>query len=447
MNKTDTVISGAVNVGTPATASAVNAVSTAPATKPKRPKPKSMLMLNEQTTALFENARLAKERGEKVGWSASIFPQEIPETLGLNILYPENHSAGIAARHQADPFLQECEGALGYSNDLCAYAKVNLAYAAVLNGESSIELPDGGRMVKPDFLLLTNNICNQLTKWYENLARQMDIPIFFIDTCYNPYDYVTETRVRYVRAQIDQLIQDLCEFTGKSWNEERFEKIMKISQNNSRLWERANDLLDRRPSPLSGFELFNYMSAMVCNRGKESSTAILEQLNAEIEQHIKDGTSTFPVKEQFRISWDGIACWPYLSHNLRTLKKYGINMVASSYGKAWAIEYEDLDGMARAYCFASTNGDNATTMVSRRLEALKRFGCEGTIYHVNRSCKVMDCQMMEVQRQLSTQAGVPFTSFDGDQADYRNYSEAQFETRIQGLVEVMRQKKEDLINE
>ena len=88
------------------------------------------------------------------------------------------------------------------------------------------------------------------------------------------------------------------------------------------------------------------------------------------------------------------------------------------------------------------HGDNASTMIDRRLEALKRFGCEGTIYHVNRSCKVMDCQMMEVQRQLSKAAGVPFTAFDGDQADYRNYSEAQFETRIQGLVEVMKQNKE-----
>ena len=29
-----------------------------------------------------------------------------------------------------------------------------------------------------------------------------------------------ETRVRYVRAQIDQLIKDLCEFTGKTWDEE-----------------------------------------------------------------------------------------------------------------------------------------------------------------------------------------------------------------------------------
>ena len=423
------------------TAAAPAQAAAAPA-KPKRPKAKSLLMIGEQTNALFENARLAKERGEKVGWSASIFPQEIAETLGLNVLYPENHTAGIAARHQADPFLQECEGPMGYSNDLCAYAKLNLAYTAALNGESSVELPDGGKMVKPDFLLLTNNICNQLTKWYENLARQLDIPVFFIDTCYNPMDYVTETRVRYVRAQIDQLITDLCAFTGKTWDDERFKKVMEISQRNSYLWERANNLMDHKPAPIGGFELFNYMSAMVCNRGKESTTAIMEQLNAEMEQHIKEGTSTFPAKEEYRVSWDGIACWPYLSHNLRTLKQYGINMVASSYGKAWAIQYDDLDGMARAYCFASTNGDNASTMLSRRYEALTRMGCEGTIYHVNRSCKVMDCQMMEVQRQLSKMAGVPFTSFDGDQADYRNYSEAQFETRIQGLVEVMKQNKE-----
>ena len=175
------------------TTAAPAAEQAAPAPKPKRPKAKSLLMIGEQTNALFESARLAKERGEKVGWSASIFPQEIAETLGIVVLYPENHTAGVAARHQADPFLQECEGPLGYSNDLCAYAKLNLAYTAVLNGESDVELPDGGKMVKPDFLLLTNNICNQLTKWYENLARQLNIPVFFIDTCYNPMNIILFT--------------------------------------------------------------------------------------------------------------------------------------------------------------------------------------------------------------------------------------------------------------
>ena len=100
----------------------VNATAPAAPAKPKRPKPKSMIMLGEQSAALMENARLAKERGEMVGWSTSIFPQEIAESLGLNILYPENFSAGIAARKQADPYLQMCEGPLEYNNDLCSYA-------------------------------------------------------------------------------------------------------------------------------------------------------------------------------------------------------------------------------------------------------------------------------------------------------------------------------------
>ena len=65
------------------TAAAPAQAAAAPA-KPKRPKAKSLLMIGEQTNALFENARLAKERGEKVGWSASIFPQEIAETLGFS---------------------------------------------------------------------------------------------------------------------------------------------------------------------------------------------------------------------------------------------------------------------------------------------------------------------------------------------------------------------------
>ena len=88
------------------TAPAAEQAQAAPAPKPKRPKAKSLIMIGEQTDALFASAREAKERGEMVGWSASIFPQEIAETLGIPVLYPENHSAGISARHQSDPFLQ-----------------------------------------------------------------------------------------------------------------------------------------------------------------------------------------------------------------------------------------------------------------------------------------------------------------------------------------------------
>ena len=408
----------------------------APAQKPKRPIAASMRMLNEQTAGMYAKARAAKERGEKVGWSSSIFPQEIAETLGLNVLYPENHAAGVAARHQADPYLQTAEGELGFSNDICAYAKVNLAYAEAMH--------EGGDLVLPDFLLCANNICNQLTKWYERLARTLHIPLFYIDCCYNAEDYVTESRVKYIRAQIDAVIQGLSAFTGKQWDPERFNEVMRISARNNALWERANEALAHRPAPINGFELFNYMGCMVCHRGEKSTTDILQTLNDEIDVHVQAGTSTYPVEEEYRIFWDGIACWPYLSHNLRTLKKYGINMVASSYAKAWALKYDadDLDGMARAYSSCSTNNANLNAMVQRRTDAVRMYHCDGLICHLNRSCKVMDCQMYEAQRQISAATGAAYTIFDGDQADYRNYSEAQFETRIQGLVEVMREKKE-----
>ena len=37
--------------------------------------------------------------------------------------------------------------------------------------------------------------------------------------------------------------------------------------------------------------------------------------------------------------------------------------------------------------------------------------------------------------------GVPCAGFDGDQADPRNFNEAQYETRVQGLVEAMEANK------
>ena len=45
--------------------------------------------------------------------------------------------------------------------------------------------------------------------------------------------------------------------------------------------------------------------------------------------------------------------------------------------------------------------------------------------------------MAEMQRRFTADLGIPCAGFDGDQADPRNFNEAQYETRVQGLVEAM----------
>ena len=409
--------------------------------KPKRPKAKSQIMASELLAKAFTDTIEAKARGEKIGWSTSLFPQEIAETLGLQIVYPENHGAAIAAKKLAAPFLQAAEAG-GCNNDLCSYAKINLAYADVLQCDAS-------NMPRPDFLLVGNNGCNEITKWFELLAKKFDIPLFMVDMTYNHGPAVTDSRVRYIRAQLEKLIDDLCALTGKKWDQERFAEVMRISTENRNLWEQVADYLALQPSPLSGFDLFNYMGPMVFTRGRRETGDVLRQLISEIEEHIKNGTSTYPAEEKYRVFWEGIACWPYLSHNLKTLKKYGINVCATAYARAWSLDYTpgDLDSLARAYSFTSSNNILLDESVRRRKEWNEKFHIDGTIYHVNRACKVMVGQQRELQRQVSEACGgLPYMSFDGDQADFRNFSEAQFETRIEAFAEMMKKHKEERAN-
>ena len=419
-----------------------NTTPAAASAKPKRPKSKSQLMAGALLDKAYNDAIEAKARGEKIGWATSLFPQEIAETLGLNIVYPENHGAAVAAKKLAEPFLHYAE-AHGCNNDLCSYAKIDLAYADLL------ECSPASNMAVPDFLLVANNGCNEITKWFELLSRKYKIPIFMIDMTYNHLPQVTESRVKYIRAQIEKLIEDLSAFTGKKWDPDRFAEVMRISTANRNLWEQSADYLALEPSPLSGFDLFNYMGPMVFTRGREETGDVMRQLIAEIEEHIKNGTSTYPGEQHFRVFWEGIACWPYLSHNLKTLKKYGINVCATAYARAWSLDYTpgDIESLARAYSFTSSNNILMDESIRRRKEWNEKFHIDGTIYHVNRACKVMVCQQQELMRRVSEACGnLPFMAFDGDQADYRNFSEAQFETRIEAFAELMRKHKEELRN-
>ncbi|MGE5422090.1 MAG: 2-hydroxyacyl-CoA dehydratase, partial [Ignavibacteriales bacterium] len=186
--------------------------------------------------------------------------------------------------------------------------------------------------------------------------------------------------------------------------------------------------------------LFNYMGMMVCMRGKEETGDILRTLIAELEEKIATGQAVYKEGEQYRIMYDGIACWPYLSHNFKYLKNLGINIVCSSYPDAWILRYQpgNLDELARVYTMVGNN----TCMeyqADRRAVMNMAFKVDGVLFHVNRSCKVMDFMQYEQQRLLRERTGLPIATFDGDQADPRAFSEAQFETRIQALKEMMNQ--------
>ena len=394
-------------------------------------------VVSELLAKQYENAWEAKKRGEPVGWATSIFPQEIPESFGLCICYPENQAAGMGAKKESMANIEVAESA-GYSIDLCAYARNNIGfYLRGGNEESELNMP------MPDFLLCCNNICNQVIKWYEDLSIELDIPLIMIDTCYNIEDEMSQSRIDYLKAQFEEAIHQLEIISGKKFDPERFSEVMRTSIENGRLWKEAMSLPCHIPSPMNGFDLYNYMALAVCARGKKETTEAYKLLYKELSEAIEEGTSSFRGEEKYRIMMEGIPCWPHLGYKMKAMGKMGVNMTGSVYPDAWALNYEadDLEGMARAYSIM-LNNINIEVMAKLRSSALTDGQCDGALYHMNRSCKLMSFIQYEMARIAADETGLPYTGFDGDQADPRRFAQAQFDTRLQGLVEIMEERKE-----
>ena len=381
----------------------------------------------------FADAIEAKKEGKPVAWVSSNFPVEIPETLGLATAYPENQAAGIAARGASERMCEVAE-ADGYSNDICAYARISMAYAKLK------ECPEQD-VAMPDVLLCCNNICNCMIKWYENLAIELNIPMILLDIPFNPDYEVSQAEIYYVSAQFWDAVHTLENLFDLKWSDERFKEVTGFSCRSSRAWLDATAQAKYTPSPFNGFDLLNHMAVMVTARGKEAAGEAMEQLLKEYKENHENGTSTYRGEEKYRVMFEGIACWPYLRATSHGLRDRGINMVTTIYADAFGFDYHSFDEMIAAYC-SVPNAINLEKSRDKRIKLCKDNNVEGLLVHTNRSCKLWSGFMSEMSRQIGEACGIPVTSFDGDQADPRNFSEAQYDTRVQGLMEIMEANKE-----
>ncbi|NLU44024.1 MAG: 2-hydroxyacyl-CoA dehydratase [Acholeplasmataceae bacterium] len=291
-------------------------------------------------------------------------------------------------------------------------------------------------MPQPDFVLCCNNICNCMTKWYENVARMHNIPLIMIDVPYNNTVEVEGANVEYIRGQFADAIKKLEEISGRKFDEEKFEKACANANRTAKAWLKVCDFLQYKPAPMSGFDLFNHMADVVTARGKVQAAEAFELLATELEENVKTGHSTLPFQEKYRIMFEGIPCWPKLPALFKPLKENGVNVTAVVYAPAFGFVYNGLEEMVRAYCKAP-NSVCIEQGVDWREGICRDNKVDGVLVHYNRSCKPWSGYMAEMQRRFTKDLGVPCAGFDGDQADPRNFNAAQYETRVQGLVEAM----------
>lgn len=387
-------------------------------------------------TEYYIEAKTAAQTGKKVAWITSGGPVEPLIAMDIIPVYPENHGAMIGAAKMGVDLCEKAE-TMGYSRDLCSYARSDIGCAPIDGG------PIGG-LPRPDMLVCCNNICGTVLKWYEIQARYYNVPLFILDTPFCHTEFSDEAK-SYVRAQLTEYIEFLEKVCGKKADPDRLADVGRLAIEGQRLWQAVLDTTTHRPSPMSAFDAFFHLALIVTLRGTQITidyyTALLEEMN----QRVRAGIGAVP-DEKYRLLWDNLPVWYRMRWLSEKFADQGACLVADTYTSAWCLslkylkEDDFLDSMAEGYTRIYLN-IGVDEMAENVLQMIDKYEVDGLVMHSNRSCKPYSLGQYDIQKIIQQKTGVPTLLIEADMVDERSFSESQIETRIDAFMEVLKNKK------
>lgn len=394
---------------------------------------KSVARMKKIMRKYYFRAKTAKWRRKRVAWITSGGPVELLIAMDVIPVYPENHGAMIGAGKMGVALCEQAEK-MGYSRDLCSYARSDIACSIVKGG------PIGG-IPKPDFLVCCNNICGTVLKWYEIQARYYQVPLFIFDTPFIHQEFSEEAQI-YVTHQIQEYIQFLEQVCRKKFKYDKFKEVGRLSIQAQQLWQEVLDCCAHKPAPMTAFDAFFHLALIVTLRGTQIVVDYYTQLLSEMKERISRGISMVPI-EKIRLLWDNIPIWFRVRWLSNKFSDHNACLVADTYTSAWSgvvhllDEKNLLDSMALAYSNVHLNV-SIDQMYEKIKNLIEKYKIDGVVIHSNRSCKPYSFGQYDLQKMIKDNLNIPTLILDADMVDERIFSESQIESRIDAFMEIFK---------
>jgi len=382
--------------------------------------------------------------GAFVVWIAIVVPPELFAGFD-NVVYavPESHAAMSAGKGVGT---LQCEKAeqMGYSTDLCSYARIDIG-TAFDGGKDS---PTFG-LPKPNLLVSNNNNCSLLVKWFDVYHREWGVPHFILDVpfCYEKQN--TED-LGYIVSQLKALIKTIEDLSGQRFDIDKAREAVKLSSEAYKEWRRFLSFASHRPSGITAFDSFVQMAAILTSRGTMELKEHFRLLADETARQIDSGIFPVPV-EKYRLCWDSIAPWHQLRGMSSKLAGYGANITTASYtycigtteGETDLFAFDGKDPfhfLARSQNFSVCPYGLALRGKAMR-EAVEKNGIDGIVFASNRSCKVYSLMQLDEMEGIKKDLDIPCVMVDVDHADVRKYSESNVFLHMEALLEMIESRR------
>jgi bcr-type benzoyl-CoA reductase subunit B len=396
---------------------------------------KATILTQKVMKEYYASCRDARQQGRKVAWSTVMMPTELLLAADIDVLFPENHSATCGAKGLGVTLCEMAEGA-GLAQETCSYVRCDLG--ARLGGPS----PWGG-MPAPDIVYCATSSCCTVRKWFEELRRFFDCDLAMVDMPFNFSGAITRHSSDFIVAQLEECIRQIEVLTGKPYDYDRLEEVVRMSQMAHDYWRRCLELAATKPSPITTTDLLVNMGPIVCLRGTQAAIDVYETFYEEVLERVKSGYVAAG-EERFRLVWDNIPFWFALGSTVRRLSAYGAAIVGATYLYHWVSDVDPNDplrSMGDAYSTAITMNQSVSHKIDKIAKLLELYQADGLIIHSNRSCKSDSVGSLDLKRAVEQRLQIPVLMVDGDHTDARAVSDAMIQTRMEAFIESLEQKK------
>ena len=391
---------------------------------------KSTERMKEIIAEYYLEAKNAEHNKKILAWVTSGAPVEHLYAMDVIPVYPENYAAMCGASHTSLDLINVSEG-MGYSPDLCSYAKSDIG-ADMTQGGPIFGLP------RPDFLVCGTNICRTVMKWYQVIARKYQVPLILIDMPFS-HNEIEKEHIEYVKMQFRDLERFLSNYLKKPFDRDRFQSVVEKSAMASFLWRKILKLGAHVPSPINSFDTFIHMAPIVTLRGTDRAVEYYSKLLDEVTDLANRNVGSIK-NEKMRLLWDNLPIWDRIKFLSELFGNRDTALVVATYTNGWAAIDEGVDPsmmeeeLARAYLGPFLNR-GFQYRIGNLCGLVDEFKLNGLVFHSNRSCKSYSLGQYFIGDEVQKRTGKPYLVIESDMNDPRQFSEAQIETRVSAFIE------------
>jgi benzoyl-CoA reductase/2-hydroxyglutaryl-CoA dehydratase subunit BcrC/BadD/HgdB len=375
----------------------------------------------------YHTVRLGRDvfaREKPVVWVNVSVPFEIVGAFPVASTYAEFVGAVLAGKDAAEPFLLRAEAA-GFPRDGCSYHRALLG--AVIED-----------LVTPPIAVVAATCpCDGGLKTVAEVGRRASAPALFL----NVPERATPESVRYLAAQLEEMVRFLERVTGTAFDRDAFRETIARSNETARILKEVYAFGGKVPAPYDAGDLKNFQIVMLPLMGTDEGIQVARQFRDEFAARAASGAGGID-PERLRLMWiqNRIQFPNGILDHLRD--RFGANVVWDELNEVYWDEIDPDDpfpGLAIRLIDSPLGGDGA-----RRMGLLKQraadYRIDGAIHPSN-----WGCRQSQNARGLFASAlkevGVPMISLDVDCVDRRSFAEGQLTTRLEAFCEMLLERK------